>query len=60
MTTFEPVDWQARLSERISGYIRRQTARNTERQETKLRRNHGLVQRHARKTARTNRQEQQP
>jgi hypothetical protein len=60
VTTFEPTDWEARLSEATSAYIARQAARKAERQEFKRRRDYGLTQRHARKTAHNRRQENQP
>lgn len=58
-TTFEPTDWEARLAEQMAGYALRQAARKAERDEFKRRRDYGLTQRHARKTAR-NQQENQP
>lgn len=58
MTTFEPTDWEARLSEASSAYVRRQAARKAEREGFARRRAYGLTQRHARKTAH-NRQEKQ-
>lgn len=59
MTVIEPTDWEARLSEATSGYIRRQQSRKAEREETRRRRDYGLTQRHARKAAHNRRQEQQ-
>lgn len=59
MTVIEPTDWEARLSEATSGYIRRQAARRAEHEEFKRRRDYGLIQRHARKAAHNRRQEQQ-
>lgn len=60
MTETEQREWLAELTAIVERATRKREQRQAERQELKRRRNYGLAQRHARKTAHNRRQEQQP
>lgn len=51
-TPFEPVDWKARLNQRMAEHARKTAAKKNEREARTKARNYGLTQRHATKLAR--------